>query len=279
LREYVAQLIAEASSTGMPMLRPMFLQWPNDAGCQGPDVEDQFMFGATWLVAPVYVYQATNRSVYLPALDANHTWIYFYSMASYGQGGSRVTVPTPIDEFPVFFIQPVVPSPPLVYANATNFFSAERNDTVLCVTSSCYSANAPGQSGDYVTQRSEAIALLNDPGTGSAVINGTSYPTVSLVLYYSPVHSDNLVTTNASQVPDASYQQANGGTVFENGYVLATQAPGTVPLQVWFKQFSSGPDANWDYATVASPAGLAWVQSNGYTFTGQIAGYAFVTTS
>ena len=29
----------------MPMMRPMFLQWPDDKGCQGKDVEDQFMFG------------------------------------------------------------------------------------------------------------------------------------------------------------------------------------------------------------------------------------------
>jgi len=25
------------------MMRPMFLQWPDDKGCQGKDVEDQFM--------------------------------------------------------------------------------------------------------------------------------------------------------------------------------------------------------------------------------------------
>ena len=43
LREYVSQINAIASATGMPMVRPMFLQWPQDAGCQGADVEDQFM--------------------------------------------------------------------------------------------------------------------------------------------------------------------------------------------------------------------------------------------
>jgi alpha-glucosidase (family GH31 glycosyl hydrolase) len=74
LREYVSQINLETVNTGMPMMRPMFLAWPNDPNCQGPDVEDQYMFGPNWLVAPVYVYQATSRSVYLPALDANHTW-------------------------------------------------------------------------------------------------------------------------------------------------------------------------------------------------------------
>ena len=43
LREYVAEINDVAAATGMPMMRPMFLQWPDDKGCQGKDVEDQFM--------------------------------------------------------------------------------------------------------------------------------------------------------------------------------------------------------------------------------------------
>lgn len=48
LREYVSQINAEAAATGMPMVRPMFLQFPNDPSCQGSDVEDQYMFGPDW---------------------------------------------------------------------------------------------------------------------------------------------------------------------------------------------------------------------------------------
>ena len=43
LRQYVAEINDVAAATGMPMMRPMFLQWPDDKGCQGKDVEDQFM--------------------------------------------------------------------------------------------------------------------------------------------------------------------------------------------------------------------------------------------
>ena len=43
LRQYVAEINDVAAETGMPMMRPMFLQWPDDKGCQGKDVEDQFM--------------------------------------------------------------------------------------------------------------------------------------------------------------------------------------------------------------------------------------------
>jgi alpha-D-xyloside xylohydrolase len=98
LREYVAEINDEAAATGMPMLRPMFLQWPEDKGCTGTDVEDQFMFGPRWLVAPVTTYKATSRSVYLPKLADGQEWIYYYSMKAMGSGGSRVTMDTPIDE-------------------------------------------------------------------------------------------------------------------------------------------------------------------------------------
>lgn len=45
LRGYVAKINAEAAATGMPMLRPMFLQWPLDAGAQTAAVEDQVRGG------------------------------------------------------------------------------------------------------------------------------------------------------------------------------------------------------------------------------------------
>jgi alpha-D-xyloside xylohydrolase len=34
LRQYVADINVVAAETGMPMMRPMFLQWPHDEGCQ-----------------------------------------------------------------------------------------------------------------------------------------------------------------------------------------------------------------------------------------------------
>jgi alpha-D-xyloside xylohydrolase len=74
LVQYTLGINAEWVATGMPLMRPMFLQWPLDAACQGQDVEDQFMYGPDWLVAPITSYQTYNRTVYLPLLDANHTW-------------------------------------------------------------------------------------------------------------------------------------------------------------------------------------------------------------
>ena len=41
LRPYVAALSHEAAATNTPLMRAMMLQWPDDAGSQGTDVEDQ----------------------------------------------------------------------------------------------------------------------------------------------------------------------------------------------------------------------------------------------
>ena len=62
-------------------------------------------FGPRWLAAPVTTYKATSRSVYLPKLAEGQEWIYYYSMKTMGAGGSRVTMQTPIDEFPLFYIR------------------------------------------------------------------------------------------------------------------------------------------------------------------------------
>jgi alpha-D-xyloside xylohydrolase len=50
IRPYIVEINAEAARSGMPMIRPMFLQFPNDSVCQTAQVEDQYMFGPNWLV-------------------------------------------------------------------------------------------------------------------------------------------------------------------------------------------------------------------------------------
>jgi len=101
LRNYVVQINKETVDTGMPMLRAMALAFPNDPYSRSSDVEDQYMFGPSWLVAPVYKYQQYSRKVYLPPLDSSEQWVYWWKQAVYPSG--NVTVDAPITEFPLFF--------------------------------------------------------------------------------------------------------------------------------------------------------------------------------
>ena len=66
LRGYVAAVNRETVETGLPMVRPLFLQFPEDPECQGPAVEGHFLLGPDWLVAPVTRMGARTWQVYLP---------------------------------------------------------------------------------------------------------------------------------------------------------------------------------------------------------------------
>ncbi len=96
LRPYLHEQMRTASSTGLPPMRPLFVDFPEDAAAW--TVEDQFLLGPDLLVAPVLEPGATSREVYLPA---GRDW----TEPSTGQvhpGGRIVTVSTPLDHIPVF---------------------------------------------------------------------------------------------------------------------------------------------------------------------------------
>jgi alpha-D-xyloside xylohydrolase len=96
LRDYVEYHLNISSQNGTPILRPMFYDYNNDI--ETYQAEDQYMFGTDYLVAPVYTYQATSRSVYLPK---NAAWQHYYTKQIY-QGGQRYDINTTLNDFPLF---------------------------------------------------------------------------------------------------------------------------------------------------------------------------------
>ena len=62
------------------------------------DIDDQYMFGPAFLVAPVTQYQARSRSVYLPA---GTDW-YDLATGAYVKGARSITAPAPIDRMPLY---------------------------------------------------------------------------------------------------------------------------------------------------------------------------------
>lgn len=95
LRPYVAEQMATASATGLPPMRGMFLEFPDEPDAWGAD--DQYMFGPDVLVAPVVALGARSRTVYLPA---GARWLDAWTGAEVGSG--RVEVDAPLDRIPVF---------------------------------------------------------------------------------------------------------------------------------------------------------------------------------
>ena len=75
-------------------MRPMWLAYGADKWYSG--VEDQYMFGESVLVAPVYTKAAVARKVALP----DGLWYGLLDGKTY-QGGVNVVIETPIDSLPV----------------------------------------------------------------------------------------------------------------------------------------------------------------------------------
>jgi len=96
LRPYIQKHMEIASAEGIPMMRPLFFDFPEDEASY--TVEDQFMFGPDLLVAPVLEYQAKTRQVYLPA---GAEWNDALTGKVF-KGGQVIEYKLTIDNIPVF---------------------------------------------------------------------------------------------------------------------------------------------------------------------------------
>ena len=105
---HIYNVMVEASTTGIPAMRPLVLEFPQDPATYGLD--DEFMFGRDLLIAPVLREGEGVREAYLPKGE----WFDFWTGAHY-QGGAVVRVPVTMESLPIFarggafvFRQPVV---------------------------------------------------------------------------------------------------------------------------------------------------------------------------
>jgi alpha-D-xyloside xylohydrolase len=96
LRPYLNAQACITSRTGVPIMRPLLVEFPEDPTSW--DVDDQFMFGPDLLVAPVLDQGARDRTVYLPA---GAHWANAWT-GEPAPGGTAVTVQAPLEQIPLF---------------------------------------------------------------------------------------------------------------------------------------------------------------------------------
>ena len=96
LAPYVRHLSDEAAETGLPLQRPLFLHYPDNPALFA--VQDQYLYGADLLVAPVVEAGQAERRVVLPG---EGTWRHVWTGADYPAGTH--TVAAPFDAPPVFY--------------------------------------------------------------------------------------------------------------------------------------------------------------------------------
>ncbi|MDD5224263.1 MAG: glycoside hydrolase family 31 protein [bacterium] len=91
---YLYAYAARAHETGLPIMRHLFLQYPNDPEVFGLDYE--YLLGEEILVAPVLSAGAREQRLYLPY----GTWFDFWTDRSYA-GPGWITVSAPLDRIPL----------------------------------------------------------------------------------------------------------------------------------------------------------------------------------
>lgn len=95
MKEYIKALSKEAHEKGLPMIRSMYFEFPDDPNCAA--LSDQFMFGSDYVVAPVLHLGQRERDVYLPV--GNWKNIHTGEVVA---GGQTVKVDAPLEIIPVF---------------------------------------------------------------------------------------------------------------------------------------------------------------------------------
>lgn len=96
LRPYIRKTMSDAHEKGTPVMKPLFYLFPEDKECW--EVEDEYLFGDSILVAPVLYAAQKSRKVYLPA---GNMWKEYMGDNVY-EGGQWIEVETPLDSIPVF---------------------------------------------------------------------------------------------------------------------------------------------------------------------------------
>jgi alpha-glucosidase (family GH31 glycosyl hydrolase) len=98
LLPYFYTCAATAHRTGVGMVRPLWLEYPDDPATVRDEVKYEFLAGDAFLVAPVYDDRTVRDGIYLPA----GTWVDYWT-GEHHPGPTRLHgYPAPLDRLPLF---------------------------------------------------------------------------------------------------------------------------------------------------------------------------------
>ncbi|MGM9973209.1 MAG: TIM-barrel domain-containing protein [Clostridiaceae bacterium] len=95
---YLYSLMRQAHESGIPAMRPLFLEFPEDPNCYSDD-HMTFMFGPSVLVANVVEKGAKARKLYLPKGTA---WFDMNDNLRQYEGGQTIEIPVTLSSIPMF---------------------------------------------------------------------------------------------------------------------------------------------------------------------------------
>ncbi|MFW3465416.1 NPCBM/NEW2 domain-containing protein [Streptomyces microflavus] len=164
----------EATKSGVGMVRPLVLEYPDDPKASTEAAKYEFLSGEHFLVAPVYQDTTERRDIYLP----KGTWIDYWSGRTYEGPTTIDSYSAPLDTLPLFVKAgaaiPMWPgirsyhdrtaSSPLawdIYPQGNTSFTLYEDDGVT----------RQHRDGKYATQRADVRAPVRGAGDVKVTIN------------------------------------------------------------------------------------------------------------
>src|SRR5574344_242851 len=95
---YLYSTAWQVTTKGETFMKALPLAFDDDRQCVAEDITDEYMFGKSFLVAPVLSDNTTSRLVYLPA---GEKWIDFWTGKTY-DGGATITKTAAVNILPLF---------------------------------------------------------------------------------------------------------------------------------------------------------------------------------
>jgi len=106
---YIYTYAREAHDTGIPLMRALLLEYPDDL--EAFKLNGQFLFGKELLIAPVLEKGAVTKNVYLPEGE----WINYNDGKTIYPGQQWITVDAPLNVIPIFVKKgSIVPTMPVM---------------------------------------------------------------------------------------------------------------------------------------------------------------------
>ena len=94
---YIYSLAGRSWLYSSIIMRGLVMDFTEDA--KALDVSDQYMFGPSLMICPVYEYGARSRDVYLPE---GRIWYDFYQDGVTYKGGQSIVADAPYERIPIF---------------------------------------------------------------------------------------------------------------------------------------------------------------------------------
>ena len=168
LMPYVYAQAKDCSEHGLPMVRALFVEFPDDPGSWL--VDDEYLFGSSILVAPLLHENATNRDVYLPP----GAWIDYQTGKAWDGGWRHIEAgPLPV----VMLVRDGTVLPQIQLAQSTLQMDWSKLDLVVFAKNSPMAKGLVCLPSDnllhelVLNKDGGAFKLANDPLAGNVTWN------------------------------------------------------------------------------------------------------------